>query len=570
MPDLDDSPETARKHRVIHWDPESDENAEKANATKTRAIIIGVTICVLIVTLAGGSIIWSNLREEAKTMAAAIGVIDEEQPPQGNIQEVYAIRSKADMLAEIVGKKMREIRTTKTNHPVLTNQLIAIETENLKAEEYMKRYAYGNAYAKFTEVESLMESFSGEVESKLASQQMYDNFLARIEELKVGVSLAPEAYENAFAAASGGKQFLDEGSFSAARKKLEEATDHMADLENAINEYLRQNAAIGHQQIAQGKGDEALQSFSNVLKYDPNNEDAISQIERAKVANQVYALLVTAKQQEDRGELEQALESYEKAFAIDDRSAKAQQGISRARREIEIRDFNIALNAARDDEASGRYLKAIEGYEAALAVFPTRTDLQGAIERVRQDKRQNDIVTMVTTAYDFEREYDWEAARAIYKELVNMEPELKEAKDGLLRTGKMIRSIMRYEKLMEIAVQEAQIDEFQLSIRTFDLAMKAKPAYLELSEEAQRLRRFLQLQSAPIPITITSDDITWVSIQGPTALKPRKFKQKTFQLLPGKYLVTGRRKGYADIRRQLKIRGGQAPISMTIIPDNKN
>jgi len=563
MPDLDDSSETARKHRVIHWNPEGDENLDKASATKTRAIVIGVSVVVVIAIFAGGSIIWSNLREEAKTVAAAMGVIDEEQPSEGNIQEVYAIRSK------IVGKKMKEIRSTKTNHPVLTNQLIAIETENLKAEDYLDRYAYGNAYAKFTEVEAMIEAFSSEIESKLSSQQMYDNFLARIEELKIGDSLAPDAYEKAFAAASGGKQFLDEGSFSAARKKLEEATGYMADLENAITNYVTQNAALGHRQIAQGKGDEAIQSFSNVLKYQPDNEDAIKQIERAKVAGQVYAFLVTAKQQEKREELEEALTSYQKAFEIDDRSAKAQQGISRTRREIEIRDFTAAFNAAQEQEANNKYLDAIESYKAALAIFPTRTDLQDAIIRVGQNKRQNDIVTMVTAAYDFEREYDWESARSLYKELDAMEPELKEAKDGLLRTGKMIRNIMRYEKLLDIAVQEAQVDEYQISIRTFDQAMKAKPAYLALSEEGERLRRFLQLQSTPIPLTVVSDDSTWVSIQGPTTRKPRKFKEETFQILPGKYVITGRKRGYGDVTRQLNIRGGQAPVTLNIAASSK-
>jgi len=569
MPDLDDSQDSARKHKVIHWNPENDDGTDKTNATKTRAIIIGVSIIVAVVLAAGGSFIWKNIQDEAKTLAASMGVIDPEKEPQGNIQEVYQLRSRADMLAEIVGKKMREIRSTKTNHPILTNQLIAIETENLKAEDFMGRYAYGNAYRQYTEVEAMIETFAGEVESKLASQQMYDNFLSRIEELKIGDSLAPDAYDNAFAAASGGKQFLDEGSFSAARRKLDEATSYMDELEGAIAGYIQQNSALGRQQIAQGNGDEAIAAFTNVLNYDPGNEDAINQIERAKVANQVYSLLIVAKQKEERSDLEGALESYEKAFAIDDQSTKAQQGISRARREIEIRDFNIALNDAQDNEANGKYLRAIDSYRAAIAIFPTRTDLEDAIVRVQQEKRQNDIVTMVTAAYDFEREYDWESSRTIYMELVDMEPELKEAKDGLLRTGKMIRSIMRYEKLLEIAVQEAQVDEFQTSIRTFDEAMKAKPAYLALSEEGERLRRFLQLQSTPIPVTIISDDNTWVSIQGPTTRKPRKLKEDTYQILPGRYTFTGRKKDYMDVKKEYNIRGGQAPMTLTIIANQR-
>ncbi len=244
--------------------------------------------------------------------------------------------------------------------------------------------------------------------------------------------------------------------------------------------------------------------------------------------------------------------------------------MSRVRRAIEDRDFTNFYNAAILAEQETRYEDAIANYRSALKVYPTRTDLEDAITKARADKRQNDIITRVTRAYDHERAYEWVDARDLYQELVKIEPDLQEAKEGLLRTGRMIRSILRYETLVEAAKAEAQRAEFQLAIRTFDQAMQSKPTYLALSDEGERLRRFLQLQSQPVPVQIISDEATWVSIQGPTQSKPEKIKTQTFNLLPGKYFVIGRKKGFQDVRTALQIRAGVPQQPITVICDIKS
>ncbi|MEC7905929.1 MAG: hypothetical protein VYC82_01755 [Verrucomicrobiota bacterium] len=569
MSDIEDSYQNPRKHRVIHWNPEDEEAAEKARSSRRRMINFGVMSGIFVVAVIATLILWKDPDEDAKALADRLG-ITEEAVPERNFQEAFASRSKADLEMETAQIGLQKIRQMRVNHPILTTKLVAVEREFLQAEELMGRNAYERAQNIFLSVNEQVEEFSNLVEAKIATQEMYDNFLLRVDELKPSKHLNPEAYDAAFEAASAGKQFLSEGSFTASESKLTEATDKLQEVENSINSFIRENSAMGHRYIALGEGAKAIEAFTNLLTVDPQNEDAIIQIERAKNADEVFGLLTDAESLERSDAFEDALRNYQNAFNIDAKSAKAQNGLSRVRRKIENRDFNKHLSIAQNAEQAGRYDEAITHFQLALTVFPDRKELADAITKARADKRRTDITRLITRAYALETENrDWEGAREIYQQLHDMEPELQEAKDGLLRTGKVIRSLLRYEKYLEMSTIEAQRLEFDQARMSFDQAMQSKPDYLPLSDDTRRLQQHLITQSRPVPVLFVSDMSTWVSVQGPTARKPTKLKETTINLRPGKYRVIGRKKGYEDVQFQLIIRGGVPQSPLTVICHEK-
>jgi tetratricopeptide (TPR) repeat protein len=569
MPDMEENHQNPRKHRVIHWNPEDEEAAERARSSKRKLIAVSVSAAIVVVLLVSVVALWENPDKDAKALTDRLGITDE-TVPEVPFQQAFASRSKADLELETANSGLEKIRQMRVNHPVLTTKLVAVEREFLQGEDLMRRKAFDRAFETFRGVNAQIEDFSNLVEAKLATQEMYDNFLTRVDELKPSKHLNPEAYDDAFDAASAGKQFLTEGSFTASKTKLTEATDKLQELADSISNYIRQNAALGHRYIAQGQGAKAIEAFTNLLSIDPQNEDAILHIERAKTADDVFNLVKKGEEQERSEAFEEALVAYQQAFEKDPKSAKAQNGVSRVRRKIENRDFSKYLAIAQNAEKSYRFDEAIENFQLALAVFPDRKELADSIAKARADKRQSDITTLITRAYALESENrDWEGARAIYQQLIDMEPNLQEAKDGLLRTGKVIRSILRYEKYLEIAAIEAKRLQYQLARQSWDQAMQSKPDYLELTDEAKRLQQHLITQSRPVQVLFISDMATWVSVQGPTAKKPTKLKESTMNLLPGDYRIIGRKKGYEDIQYRLQIRGGVAQSPLTVICDEK-
>ena len=566
---MEENHQNPRKHRVIHWNPEDEDAAERARSSKRKLLAVGVSAAVVVVLLVSVITLWENPDGDAKALTNRLGLTDE-TVPEVPFQQAFASRSKADLELETANSGLEKIRQMRVNHPVLTTKLVAVEREFLQGEDLMRRKAFDRAFETFRGVNVQIEDFSNLVEAKLATQEMYDNFLARVDELKPSKHLNQEAYDDAFDAASAGKQFLTEGSFTASKTKLTEATDKLQALADSISNYISENAALGHRYIAQGQGAKAIEAFTNLLSIDPQNENAILQIERAKTADDVFNLVKKGEVKERSESFEEALVAYQQAFQKDQKSAKAQNGVSRVRRKIENRDFSKYLAIAQNAEQSYRFDEAIENFQLALAIFPDRTELADSIVKARTDKRQSDITTLVTRAYALESENrDWEGARLIYQQLNDMEPNLQEAKDGLLRTGKVIRSILRFEKYLEIAAIEAKRLQYQLARQSWDQAMRSKPDYLELTDEAKRLQQHLITQGKPVQVLFISDMATWVSVQGPTAKKPTKLKESTMNLLPGDYRIIGRKKGYEDIQYRLQVRGGVAQSPLTVICDEK-
>ena len=179
----EDSYQHPRKYRVIHWNPEDEEAAEKSRSSRRRMITFGVVSGIF---CHGGyrcpnSV--ENPDEDAKALADRLGIA-EEAVPERNFQETFASRSKADLEMETAQIGLEKIRQMRVNHPILTTKLVAVEREFLRAEELMGRNAYERAQIIFLGVNEQVEEFSNLVEAKIATQEMYDNFLLRVDELK--------------------------------------------------------------------------------------------------------------------------------------------------------------------------------------------------------------------------------------------------------------------------------------------------------------------------------------------------------------------------------------------------
>ncbi|MDQ8187478.1 hypothetical protein [Pelagicoccus sp. SDUM812002] len=567
MADLQDpSQQTPKKHKVIHWNPEEDDLGANSKPA-VKAYLGGAIVALLVVGIGVISYFLFFYTPPTATPEQIAAAGASETDPRRAFESV----SRAQGVKDSVDRKLEAARQMPiTGNEVLRQKLINIEKEKIEADDLMSKNRFARAIAQYNSVDSLIEDFTSEVENKQRARGLYDDFLVRSGELEIVKHLDEESFESAFGLASEGKKFLDSGSFTLALQRMEEASSSLDAVTKAKQNFISSNAAEGNRFIAQGKSEEAVEAFTKVLELDPTNDEALKQLERSRVADKVFAALQSAKTNEDEGQLESALGFYQQAASIDSGSAKAQSGVSRVRRKISERDFTAAYSAAQTAIGESRFQDAIVNYQTALEIFPERTDIEAAIERAVAEKRQNDIVTRITQAYEFERVFDWRSARDLYQELVQMEPDLKEAKDGLLRTGRMIRSILRYETLLEVATTEAQRTEFQLAIRTFDEAMKSKPEYLPLTEEGDRLRKFLQLQSQPVSVTLVSDGSTWVSVQGPSMRKPEKFDTTTVDLLPGRYFIIGRKKGYQDVRFGIQIRGGMSQDPITVSANVKN
>ncbi|MDI1320910.1 MAG: hypothetical protein PSW75_12065 [bacterium] len=544
---------SAKKRRVIHWDPEQGRPAAKSPWTILR--ILGWSAGGLLGLLLAAGLVIRGLRLVVGPQFLQSGAVAVSAPESPG--DAFITESKAAQAHETAFKAMTELRRLPQDHPSQLEQLIGIEKDFLTGEALLRAHDNARAYAHFDMLNREIDAYALNVKLKQETQKAYDEILVRIKEIDRARSLAPQEFETAMTDAGVGQEFFKAGKFIRAKKQFDSAFAALGRAEQVLKNFVDEHIGKAQQAVANGQRETALQLFRAALEKDPGNEVAGQGLKRAEVADRVHALLLQGAGFEEKKEYAKAREAYGKAFEIDAFSAVAQQGKARSERLEKETEFQTAFEAAVAARAKHDWSRAISSYEHALKVYPQKDDIKKALVEIRETAHREAVQQSLAKAFAHENKYEWELARADYNATIQLDPQQSEAKEGYARTGRMIRTLMQYNSLVDVAEQRAQHAEFQIAIRSFNEAMAIKPAYLALTGRVDQLRAQLLAQSQAVDVTFTSDGDSWVSISNFRMLG--KIKSETIKILPGDYEIVSRRKGYQDVLLLLQVRQGSPP-----------
>jgi tetratricopeptide (TPR) repeat protein len=558
-------PSTGNRHKVIHWKPtQSNElNPPHSRGNKKTIIVASASILFLIVLSSWGLLSWrKSVNQSVQSAQSTLSSL--ESPQDGsNPRDSFANRSKADFARETAAQSLQQLRSLPNKHPSMLTRLILIEQDFLSAERLLSSSNYASALPRFERINEEIKRFTATMEDQRIATEAYDTFLSKVDELEKGKDLAPNAYERVFTTASIGRQFLDEGSFEAARRELDQTNKELASVEDAIKKHVKNNLLQGRQSLTKGDQKTATEAFRTVLIFDPENEDATRGLARAETIIKTHAFLSQAKAAEKDKQLEKALELFENAKDSDPLSAKAQQGVTRLSRKIKDNSYSAAIDTANKAEDDEDWAAAILAYEDALAVYPNKDEIKDALKLAKQKDHDTSVERALDLAYDYESDRQWGNARDTYLSVLQLEAEHEEAHSGLMRSGKMIRVLLNYDALRKMAADQASRAEFQAAIRTFNEAMAIKPDYVPFTPEDTALKNTLSEQSQPVTVTIKSDKKTWVTVSNSRLIG--KISSETIRIYPGNYNIEGRRRGYEDVRLLLQVRKDHTPKEVIII-----
>ncbi|MBE2212486.1 MAG: hypothetical protein IAE82_01340 [Opitutaceae bacterium] len=546
----------ARKHRVVALG--TDPAAAPRKAMPRWLIITASIVGLLLVVLTVRVIIVLRELERARSELTAAGGASAADP-----SVAFANRSRAESARQAAMRSIESAGKIPSQHPTALQMMVEVERLRDPADKAFGDRDYAKAIQLFEEISRRADTYTAAMEDMRKAQDGYANFLLAIARLQKFRPLAPDKFELALTAAGASQQFLDQGSFGPARQQIDEAMKTLGAVEESIKAELELKLAEGRTALAQGSGQAASTAFERALELQPENEIAAQGLARAKTIDRVFAMLADADRFEAAGKLEEARDLFAKTFELDGQSAAAQAGVSRTKAAIKKRDFDSARARATAAAAENRWTDAIAAYVEAQKVEPDNEEVKKLLAESRVREREQRVQDMLKTAYDAERQYAWADARRVYLELLAFQPGQTEAEEGLLRTGKVTRALLKFERLLEDARSLAARADFQAAINSFNEAMASKPAYLELQLDQIELKEMLERQSKPVSIAFVSDGKTWVTISGLQLLG--KFTTTSVNILPGNYEVIGRRKGYADVREVIRVRAGEAIEPVTII-----
>ena len=552
---------TGKKRRIIHWNPDAGREQVHRRWTWRRTLAWGAGGFVGLLLIAGLVIrgiklVFGPDVFQPRAVATAGG------PTVADANTAFINEAKAEQLHEMVSKALRELKRMPTDHPIQLEQMIVMEKNFLEGEGLIKKHEFARAYEVFEVLNKDVDAFGKNVKIKGEARQAYDAILLRIKDLELARSLAPGTLDAAFEAAGAGRQLLNDGNFTGAKKVFDSGFAELKKAELALENHVRESLLAGQKALTRGEKDTAKNAFQAALEKSPGNEAALKGLKRAETIDRVYALLQQGEKLEKEARFADAAESYKKAFALDSFSAAAQEGQSRAARLEKETKFANAKSAADAAVKAKDWQKAIAEYQAALKVYPQKTDVQALLKSAKENAHRDAVQKALAKGFAYEKSYQWREARDAYHETLELEPNQAEAREGYTRAGTVIRALLQYDRYIEDAEQLANTAKFQDAIRRFNQAMAVKPSYLVNSDRVQTLHQLLMQQNKPVDVTIKSDGNTWVSIQN--FRQPEKIETKVIRMLPGDYDIVGRRKGYRDVTMVLQVRGGTTPPTVMV------
>lgn len=503
---------------------------------------------------------WQVYQEIQQEVAQAKQSLPEFQNPElsspGAIPDEFVSRPRAQLARDEAHGRILDARRSIDGNPVIMQRLLAVEKTFQEGERLLQGRNYGEAFNRFQDTERSLDSFNQQISDKNEALAARDDFLLMKDRLDPHRNIAREAYESAFVLFSEGIYFLDNGSFSEARSRFEDALEDMGAVQERLDDYMDRQIQDGQRAIAMGDAAVAQEVFNTVLEINDDSEVAQLGLKRAEVLNQVYPMLEQAKDFEQSGQLVKANDLYVSSLELDPKSARAQAGAARTEKEVKELAFNQALYEALEAAEEENWFAAIEATEKALEVYPENEEVREQLKEFEKLEYETNIRRGLAKARDFEKAREFTLAQDAFEEVLDLDPENEKAIEGIRRTGDTIRAMIRYEKLIELAQSEAVENlDFQSSITYFNEAMGIKPDFLPLKPDAVKLKSFLEKQSKPVGLSLNSDNRTWVSISGYDHLG--KFNKKSIKILPGKYRIVGRRKGFEDAIRSITIIAGE-------------
>jgi len=376
---------------------------------------------------------------------------------------------------------------------------------------------------------------------------------------------APERYQAALDKAQAGDEFYKQQDYQNAIASYQSAANEMASLNNLIPEVLKGKIEQGRLAINEGKAELAKQLFNEALALDRNSVAALVGLDRANSLDQVLSILNAALGDEQSfassdqlQDVQAAQEKYQQALALDQRSMGGREGLSRVERLINDKRFRVFMSQGYGALFVRRYSAARSAFSQALKIKPGDASAVTAYQQSLASDKSSSLSSLLKAAQGYEKNEEWDKALSNYQVVLQRDPNQVSAKLGQIRS--------RARNDLDRRLNDAIADPLALAKST----QKERVAALlndarGITSKGTKLRRQItDIETAmrqadnPLNVTFVSDALTEVSLSkaGAKTITLGKFSNRNLALKPGRYVISGTRLGFRDVRQEITLTPG--------------
>ncbi len=204
-----------------------------------------------------------------------------------------------------------------------------------------------------------------------------------------------------------------------------------------------------------------------------------------------------------------------------------------------------------DALAVGDFASARAAFNAAKGIEPNSQEPVDGLLQLDQEVRLARIRTMELGASAEEEGERWEEAVATYEGLLEVDPDLQFAQEGLARATRRANLHRQLQDYIDEPDSLSDPTTMQQATQTLLNISRMDGVGPRLTDQKDQLSRLLKRAATPLTVQLVSDNATEVSVY--RIGKLGVFANRELELRPGNYVAVGVRPGYRDVRLEFRV-----------------
>lgn len=344
---------------------------------------------------------------------------------------------------------------------------------------------------------------------------------------------------------------------------IDEYAAALADLQTlaAKGETLFEEAlSAGLAALAARDANAAREAFDRALAMRPEHSRAAAGAQRAARLPEVIAALREAERAILRDDYDAASGHVAEARRLDpettgleDLSAQIASARITKRRDAQLSSAFAAL-------AAGRHEAALDAFDQVLKGNPAHPTALAGRQQTVQAQTLAAIDELRKRALAETQAADWEAALASYDAVLAIDSTLSFARDGKARIRERVMLIRAMDAVLGDPGRLSSDQEFAAAKETLRSATQQADAGAAFEGRLAEFRDLVARSAEPVPLVLVSDNATEVTIHkvGPLGA----FERHEVALRPGRYVIVGSQVGCRDVRKEIVLSSGMAPVDI--------
>ena len=379
------------------------------------------------------------------------------------------------------------------------------------------------------------------------------------EELELG-AWAQAQYDAARTLAQAGDEAFVAERFDAAIGQYRQATDALAALieqgharfEDALNKGL---ATIDERNPTAA---EAWLDQAGEIK--PGSPALLSARQRAGHLPEIIASFREARNHELAGRWDRAVRAYQAIRALDAQTPGVNEAIAAARRGRSAQTLRERLSAGFAALERGNFEQAEKAFQQALRIDPGNASAEGGLQQIADQSVLVQIADLKRQAEEQAAAERWAEAADAHRRILALDGNIQFARLGLDQAEAQSQTLNTLNRIAADAERLSSDAYYQQARNMLADAKKLSPRGPILASAVEELDALLRRHGTPLPVLLRSDNATEVTLSNVGPLG--RFSEKRLELRPGAYTLIGSRDGCRDVRTEISVEPGMAPIEI--------